>query len=71
MTCILCQTGLGMAKRKAIYDPSGLRCYRCHKSYDREIAEEEYDGQCPDCGRPMLPQRDGWQWACIKCGDPL
>jgi len=71
MTCILCQTGLGMAKRKATYDESVLRCYRCHDSYDRAIAEGEYGGQCPRCSHKMRPARDGWRWVCIKCGDPL
>lgn len=71
MAYLLCRTGLGMTKRKAVPDPWSLRCYSCRRNYDREIAMQEYGGYCPRCGKQMRPAVLGYKWVCVKCGEPV
>ncbi len=72
MTCILCQSGLGMTKSRAVKSITDLRCYSCNKGdVDKEIALQEYDGLCPFCGKPMKPSVDYYEITCIKCGRHL
>jgi len=81
MACILCQTGLGMSKRKAVYSARSLRCYKCHRGFDTAIAREEFDKGntpynnsefpdvpcCPYCGYPLKPGISHYNIVCTSC----
>lgn len=66
-----CDGQTAVVRRKAIHDSMTLRCFRCHRDYDREIALDEYDGLCPRCGHKMKPAIAGYSLVCSRCGKPL
>jgi len=81
MSCILCETGLGMSKRKAVYCQMSVRCNRCHKGFDKQIAHEEHDKGntpynnpetpdkpcCPYCGYLLKPAISHYVLVCTGC----
>ena len=68
---ICCEGRIATVKRKAVHDAESLRCYRCHLSYDRAIALQEYDGACPDCGQAMRPAVSHYVKVCSRCNAEL
>lgn len=70
MSCLLCRTGLGMLKKKQTYDPTAVRCFKCHISYDKIIAGLEVGGSCPRCDHELKPDPSGFIYVCIKCEEP-
>ncbi len=66
MACILCRTGLGMTKRKAVYSPGERRCYVCKRPFDLEILGSS---KCPGCNRKLKPAVSHYRIVCIQCGE--
>ena len=71
MACILCTTGFGMTKRKGMRDGTELRCHSCHRTFDREIAETNYAGCCPECNKPMKLAVNYYNLVCTNCDEVL
>ena len=68
MGCILCETGRGTTRRKAVHDLYLLRCYHCERTYDPKLFVGEL---CPLCGRRMTPAISHYVVVCSNCGTPL
>jgi len=40
-------------KRKAVYDPDCVTCYKCHSTFDKGISGLAFGDYCPKCGHSV------------------
>ena len=45
--------GLKRKRGRRIYDPTAVRCYKCHTAFDSEVSGLEAGDLCPMCGNPL------------------